>query len=105
MRRGELYALTWNKIDLEEGTILINRSLDFSKGDAEGFLTLTKNNQDRTIEITPSNVDELRKYKLWVQEKLLPMRADVNKVPVLFGSDLKFLHSTQPYKVFKTIVG
>ena len=105
MRRGELYALTLNKIDLEKGTILINRSLDFSKGDAEGFLTLTKNNQDRTIEITPSNVDELRKYKLWIQEKLLPMRADVNKVPVLFGSDLKFLHSTQPYKVFKTIVG
>ena len=33
------------------------------------------------------------------------MRADVNKVPILFESDLKFLYSTQPYKFFKTIVG
>ena len=33
------------------------------------------------------------------------MKAVVNKVLVFFGSDLKFLHSTKPYKVFRTIVG
>ena len=33
------------------------------------------------------------------------MRTDVNKVPALFGSDLKLLHSIKPVKFFKTIEG
>ena len=103
-RRGELYALSWDKIDLEKGTILIDMSIEYSSGDNYGKPDLTKTGEERTIEITKQDIEMLKRYRVWVKEKLLPMRADINKVPVFFDSDLGFLHSTQAWKQTKTII-
>lgn len=40
MRKGELYALTWDKLVLDNKTILIDRSLQRLKG--ESIVTMTK---------------------------------------------------------------
>ena len=103
-RRGELHALTWDRIDFQNKTILIDRTIEYSQGDTKGRFTTTKTDEDRTIRINDDNVDQLKRYRLWVKEKLLPLRKDINEIPVFFASDFGILHSTQPNKVFSTIV-
>ena len=80
MRRGELYALSWDKIDMEQGKILIDMSIEYSSGDNYGKPDLTKTGEERTIEITKQDIEMLKRYRVWVKEKLLPMRADINKL-------------------------
>lgn len=46
MRNGELYALTWDKVDLDQRTILVNRSWN----NRNGFKP-TKSEDDRIVEI------------------------------------------------------
>ena len=65
---------------------------------------LTKTDETRTIEITKQDIEMLKSYRVRVKEKLLPLRADINKVPVFFASDLGFLHSTQAWKQTKTVI-
>ena len=41
---------------------------------------------------------------VWVKEKLLSLRADINKAPIFFASDLKLLYSSQAWKQFKKVI-
>ncbi|MEQ1875514.1 MAG: site-specific integrase [Bdellovibrionia bacterium] len=59
-RNGELHALTWDKVDLENRTILISAS--WNKKD--GLKDLTKSGDDRMIEIAPTLLTILRELKL-----------------------------------------
>ena len=50
LRSGEISALTWKKINLNDGTLKVNRSVEYSKGDTNGGLKLPKtDNSIRTI--------------------------------------------------------
>lgn len=55
MRNGELYALTWDKVDLEQRTILVNCAWN----NCDGFKS-TKSGDDRMIEIAPPLLPILR---------------------------------------------
>lgn len=59
MRNGELYALTWDKVNLEGRRILVDTS--WSK--KAGFKS-TKSGDDRIVEIAPNLVQELKELKL-----------------------------------------
>lgn len=59
MRNGELYALTWDKVNLESRTILV----DTSWNKLDGFKS-TKTGDDRVIEIAPPLVTVLKELKL-----------------------------------------
>jgi integrase len=61
-RNGELYALTRDKVDLANRTILISRSWDHKYG----FKDFTKSKQDRTIEIAPPLVPLIK--RLYAEE-------------------------------------
>jgi len=105
MRSGEISALTWNKINLEEGTISISHNVEYSKGDTVGKIKLPKTKTSiRTIDLTKADVQELSSYKLWVQEKLLPMRVDINNIAVIFYDTFGLLHRSQTRKIYDTIV-
>ena len=58
MRNGELYALTWDKIDLDHRTILVNCSWNQRDG-----LKSTKSGDDRRVEIAPPLVPILQELK------------------------------------------
>lgn len=60
MRNGELHALTWDKVDFENGTILVSSS--WNKKD--GFKDLTKSGVDRIIDIAPPLREILLALKL-----------------------------------------
>jgi integrase len=59
MRNGELYALTWDKVDLENRQILVNCSWN----NKDGFKS-TKSGDDRIVEIAPSLITVLKELKL-----------------------------------------
>ena len=59
MRNGELYALTWDKVNLENRTILV----DTSWNNKDGFKS-TKSGDDRMLEIAPNLLVLLKELKL-----------------------------------------
>jgi integrase len=58
MRNGELYALSWDKVDLDQRTILVNLSWN-SKDGFKG----TKSGDDRIVEIAPGLTPILNELK------------------------------------------
>lgn len=72
MRRGEVCGLTWDHIDLNRGTILINRQLQNVPGQPGEFrLVSTKNSKGRTITAAASVVKLLRRNKIQQTEARL----------------------------------
>ena len=59
MRNGELYALTWDKVNLDERTMLV----DSAWNKKDGFKS-TKSGDDRIAEIAPPLLPMLRELKL-----------------------------------------
>ena len=68
MRRGELFALQWQHINLERGFITVEQSMEYSKGEAHGQLKGPKSKAgNRTIYITAKCCDQLKRYQLWAK--------------------------------------
>lgn len=64
LRRGEACGLTWDCVDLERGTILVNKQLQNVPGQPGEFrLVPTKNSKSRTITAAPFVVKLLRRHK------------------------------------------
>ena len=59
MRNGELYALTWDKVNLEDRHILV----DTAWNNRDGFKS-TKSGDDRMVQIPPNLMEVLRELKL-----------------------------------------
>jgi integrase len=60
MRNGELYALTWDRVDFVNSTILVNCAWN-SK---DGFRNATKSGDDRIVGIAPALMPILKELKL-----------------------------------------
>ena len=64
MREGEVLGLTWECVDFNRGTIVINKQLQKEKkAGAEYFLTSTKNDKSRSLTPAPFVMDLLRRRK------------------------------------------
>lgn len=61
MRKGELYALTWDCIDFENKNIYIAKSLQRIGG--KNIITATKTYESRTIQMPNTTMDQLQEYK------------------------------------------
>lgn len=72
LRRGEVCGLTWDCIDLERGTILVNKQLQNIPGQPGEFrLVSSKNGKGRTVAAAPFVVDVLRRHKVQQAEARL----------------------------------
>ena len=70
MRRGEALGLTWDCVDLEKGTILINKQLqNIPNHPGEFRLISTKNSKGRTIVAAASVVALLKDQQVQQEEK------------------------------------
>ena len=64
MRRGETFGLLWDSVDLDKGTIRIDRQLQNIPGKPGEFrLISTKNGKGRTVAAAPSVVELLKKHR------------------------------------------
>ena len=59
MRNGELYALTWDKVNFEQRQILVSRAWN----NKDGFKD-TKSGDDRIVQVAPKLTEVLRELKL-----------------------------------------
>lgn len=72
LRRGEVCGLTWDCIDLDLGTILVNKQLQSVPGQPGEFrLVSSKNGKGRTITAAPFVMDVLRRHKVQQAEMRL----------------------------------
>ena len=80
-------------IDLKKGTININFTNYYAISDINPTLKLLKKKKGiRVIELSSNDIEDLKSYKLWTQEKLLPTRTDINKVPLIFCYNFGLLY-------------
>ena len=61
MRRGELCALDWRSVDLERGTVLVDRSLTETRDG--GAMKTTKTGHGRTVPLSRVAISALRKQR------------------------------------------
>jgi integrase len=71
LRSGELYALTWDKVNLDDRKIMI----DTSWNSKDGFKS-TKSGDDRMVEIAPNLLPFLKELKLQSESKFVLPRID-----------------------------
>jgi integrase len=61
MRQGELFALAWDDLDLEAGTVLVQRSLEEING--KHRIKEPKSGKGRRIDLSPFAVEALREHR------------------------------------------
>lgn len=71
-RKGELMALTWDKVDFERGEIIIDRSMIYIPH--EGMQTApTKTNNSRTVAVPAVEIGILKELRAWQLETRLSL--------------------------------
>lgn len=89
MRRGEVCGLTWECVDLDSGTILINKQLQKIPGKAGEFqLVSTKNSKGRTITVAAFVVNLLRRHRTQQIEARLKAGPLWNDTGFVFTNDI-----------------
>lgn len=64
LRKGEVMGLTWDCVDLEKGSITVNKQLQKVRGGKDAYrLAPTKNSKGRTVTVAPFIVTTLRRVK------------------------------------------
>lgn len=107
MRKGEAAALQWSDLDLKEGTININKTLDFQADEDEELFGDTKTyNSRRIITISKGLVNDLHFHiKYQNQNKIALNRIyhhDLNLV--LCRNDGNFMPKSSLFNAFKRIL-
>lgn len=72
MRRGEIAALRWGTVDLDRGQIAVVYSAEKTKAGIR-YDKEPKNNQARTLALSPAVVDELRAHRLLLAQLFLKL--------------------------------
>ena len=68
LRQGELLGLTWDCVDFEKGTILVNKQHNRAKGEKEFHFSPLKNSRPRCLTPASAVMDALREQKKRQQE-------------------------------------
>ena len=63
LRQGELLGLTWDCVDFEKGTILVNKQHNRAKGEKEFHFSPLKNSRPRRLTPASAVMDALREQK------------------------------------------
>lgn len=68
MRQGEVLGLTWDCVDFENNTLLVNKQHNRTKGEKEYHFSTLKNERVRMLTVADAVMDVLREQKAWQDE-------------------------------------
>lgn len=94
IRRGEVCALQWSRVDLEQGIVEVRRSYVLRKG--IGRVKDTKTHQMRRIALDTETTVLLREHKDRCRQRLAELKIDLTGDMYVFSGVRKF-DPTQPY--------
>ena len=107
LRQGEVLGLTWDCVDFDNGTLLVNKQMQLhqEQGIKAYQLVPTKNSKSRTITAAPSVMSLLKR------RRAIQAQQHLEAGPLWQGSDLVFtdelgrhLTKSSVYRSFKKIV-
>mgnify|MGYP000138560863 CR=1 FL=1 len=86
LRRGEVFGLRWEDIDLQNGFLTVQRTLEVVKGKLKFVPPKTKTSK-RTISLPPSVVDALKKHRIQQMQHKLRLRPLYEDQGLVFPSE------------------
>lgn len=106
MRESEALGLLWECVDLDKGTITINKQLQSIRGSGGEYrLAPTKNSKARTITVAPTVVSILRRIRIRQFEAQLQHGELWENTGYVFTNDLgQHLSHNCVYKAFKKVM-
>lgn len=106
MREGEALGLMWDCVDLEKGTLTIDKQLQLIRGSGGQYqIVPTKNSKSRTISLAPSVTKILRGIKRKQLENRLRYGECWAYTGFVFTDDLgNHLSASTVYKSFKRVM-
>ena len=106
LRQGELLGLTWDCVDFEKGTLLINKQHNRAKGEKEFHFSPLKNSRPRSLTPASAVMDVLREQQRRQQEWAeLAGSAWENRENLVFTTQLgRYINNKTLWMNFKRIV-
>lgn len=106
LRQGELLGLTWDCVDFEKGTLLINKQHNRAKGEKEFHFSPLKNSRPRSLTPASAVMDALREQQRRQQEWAeLAGSAWENRENLVFTTQLgRYINNKTLWMNFKRIV-
>lgn len=106
MREGEALGLLWDCVDLNRGTILVDKQLQLIRGSGGQYqMVPTKNSKSRSITLASSVVDILRNVKRKQLENRLRYGECYENSDFVFTDELgRHLSASSVYKSFKKVM-
>jgi len=106
MRQGEILGLTWDCVDFDRGTILVNKQHGKLKGKNEYAFTSLKNDKPRVLNVAEAVMGALKKQKAqqkrWAQQY---STAWYNPDNLVFTTETgRYLCNQTVYLAFKKVV-
>jgi integrase len=86
LRRGELLALTWNDIDLDEGRLNVRQAVSLANG--EFSFHEPKSKSRRSISLSPATVQLLRRHRTEQNEQRLRSAIDWSRPELVAPSSI-----------------
>ena len=106
LRQGELLGLTWDCVDFEKGTLLINKQHNRAKGEKEFHFSPLKNSRPRSLTAASAVMDALRdqqrRQAQWAAE--LGSAWDNSKNLVFTTQTGRYINNKTLWMNFKRIV-
>jgi integrase len=106
MREGEALGLLWDCVDLESGTLKVDKQLQLIRGSRGQYqMVPTKNSKSRTITLAPSVVKILRNVRRKQLENKMLYGAAWENSGFVFTNELgHHLFASTVYKSFKRVM-
>lgn len=106
IREGEVLGLTWECLDLDNGTLTIKQQLRREQHkDGQFYFSKPKNNKTRTLTLAPSVVKLFRLQKLEQNGKRLKAGKSWTEKDLVFSNEVGgFLSHRVIYRCFKELV-
>lgn len=103
LRKGELLALMWSDIDLQQRTLTVSKTLAKSTDGKEKISTPKTKNSNRTIALDDNTISILKKWKKKQSEKIENVLSD-DEQPIFTMLDNSILYLDYPNNFLKTFL-